>query len=216
MTRVKVFIDYQNVYHSARRSFGLWNDHPIAGHVRPLRLGVLLKQLGDTHDPNRELIEVRVYRGEPTNKSHPTLQAAFQRQVAGWRTREPSLVTTTRPLRYNATRRDSSGRAVEWDAGEEKGIDVLIALDMALGAERDEYDVAILCSGDTDLVPAIDSVIESGKWVENAVWQPDNGYGRPLRSTKANIWRHFLGSTQYGWVHDPTDYTVDQGDRTAL
>lgn len=215
-TRVKVFIDYQNVYHCAREAFGMKNNHPIDGHVRPLRLGLLLKQLGESVDPDRELKQVRVYRGEPTNKSHPTLQGAFQRQVAAWRTREPYLATTTRPMRYNPTKWDHTGRETAWDSGEEKGIDVLLALDMALGAVKDEYDVAVLCSGDTDLEPAIDAVVAEGKKVENAVWRPTGGWARPLKATKVNIWRHYLSETHYDWVADQTDYTVDQGDTNEL
>jgi uncharacterized LabA/DUF88 family protein len=213
---VKVFIDYQNVYHGARDAFGLKSLPPMAGHVRPLRLGLLLKHLGITLDPERELTEVRVYRGEPTTRSHPRLQGAFQRQVAGWRTRAPFLVTTTRPMRYNPTSWDGRGRASAWDNGEEKGIDVLIALDMALGAVGDEYDVAILCSGDTDLEPAIDAVFGAGKRVENAVWRPEGGFARPLKARRTRLWCHYLTREHYEWVHDPTDYSVDQGDRSAL
>lgn len=48
MTRVAVFIDYQNVYHGAREVFGNPStDPPTMGHVNPLRLGLLLTQLGE-------------------------------------------------------------------------------------------------------------------------------------------------------------------------
>lgn len=40
----------------------------------------------------------------------------------------------------------------------EKGIDVKIATDIIVGAIDDQYDIAILISSDTDLVPAIDWV----------------------------------------------------------
>ncbi len=87
MTRVSVFIDYQNVYHCAREAFGdPLTDPPTFGHVRPHRLGLLLKQLGEKVDPARELVAVTVYRGKPGTKSHPRLQSAFARQVAAWMT----------------------------------------------------------------------------------------------------------------------------------
>lgn len=214
-TRVKVFIDYQNVYHRARGAFDLGDAHPIAGHVRPLRLGLRVKQLGEANDPDRELREVRIYRGEPTGKSHPLVQSAFQRQTAAWREREPMLKVVTRPLRYDAVRW-TLGRPVEWDGGHEKGIDVLLALDVVLGAIRDEYDVAVICSGDTDLEPAIDEVVTAGKVVENAVWRGDGAYGRPLKARARRIWVHYLDRTQYDWLHDPTDYTVERGDTGSL
>jgi len=216
MTRVKVFIDYQNVYHGARDEFGLKQAHPIQGHVRPLRFGLLLKQMGEEVDPSRELIEVRVYRGEPTVRSHETLQSSFQRQVEGWKRRAPMLNVNTRPLRYNPTAWDSWGRPTEWDKGHEKGIDVLLALDVALGAERDEYDVAIICSADTDLVPAIDAAVERGKKVENAIWRAEGGYAPALKATHRVIWKHYLDERHYGMVHDPTDYTLELGDPAGL
>ncbi len=150
-----MFVDYQNVYHGARNAFCDEDAHPITGHIRPLRLGVLLKQLAEPFDAARELSQVHLFRGEPTTQSHPLLQAAFQKQVAAWRVHEPVLKATTRPMRYNATAWDHTGRPVAWDHGREKGIDVLLALAMVLGAVNDEYDVAVVVSGDTDLVPAI-------------------------------------------------------------
>jgi uncharacterized LabA/DUF88 family protein len=207
VTRVKVFIDYQNVYHGARGAFGQKDDHPNVGHVRPWGLGVLLRQLGEAVDPARTLEQVAIYRGEPTTRSHPLLQAAFQKQVAAWSSLAPKLDVTTRPLRYNATRWDHSGKPIEWDKGEEKGIDVLLALGLVLGAIRDEYDVAVVVSGDTDLVPAIDATLDVGKRVENAVWQPDHEHARPLRATGSRrIWCHRLTRKHFEWVSDPTDY----------
>lgn len=48
------------------------------------------------------------------------------------------------------------GRII-YDSGKirEKGVDVKIAVDLAVGAFEDIYDVAILISSDTDLIPAI-------------------------------------------------------------
>lgn len=37
----------------------------------------------------------------------------------------------------------------------EKGVDVKLALDVAIGAADDLYDTAIIISSDTDLVPAV-------------------------------------------------------------
>ncbi len=65
-TRVVVFIDYQNVYHSARELFGgPGRAHPSIGNVDPLKYGQMLCDLGKAKDPNRALQSVRVYRGRP-------------------------------------------------------------------------------------------------------------------------------------------------------
>lgn len=207
MTRVRVFVDYQNVYHRARGTFELEHEHPIVGHVRPSRLGALLNLLGKESDPRRTLDRVCLFRGEPGQQAHPAVLSSFQRQVAIWRT-DPLLDVTTRPLRYPVTAW-SNGRPTAWGTPEEKGIDVLLALAMVMGAIHDEYDVAVLMSSDTDLIPAIDQVITIGKRVENAVWWPDHGAGRQLRATAPHrIWCHRLGRAQFEQVRDETDYTT--------
>ena len=57
---------------------------------------------------------------------------------------------------------------IMYDAGRprEKGTDVAIALDMALGAVQDSFDIGILISSDTDLVPALRVVRQNGKRAE--------------------------------------------------
>ena len=48
----------------------------------------------------------------------------------------------------------------------EKGVDVKMAVDLLVGAYENIYDVAILISSDTDLIPAIQKVKHLGKEVE--------------------------------------------------
>lgn len=47
----------------------------------------------------------------------------------------------------------------------EKAVDVMIAIDMVVMAERDEYDTAYLLSADGDLTPAVEAVRASGRRV---------------------------------------------------
>lgn len=51
----------------------------------------------------------------------------------------------------------------------EKGVDVQMATHLVAMAYRDEYDVAILASGDGDLAPAVREVRRLGRTVENAM-----------------------------------------------
>ena len=142
----------------------------------------------------RELWAVRVYRGEPSPKHSPAGQAACQRQVAAWSAL--GLVTpVVRPLRYYP---DGTVR--------EKGIDVLIALDIAEGAANDEYDVAVLVSADSDLTPALERAMRHGKRVEVAGWRSPSFEPR-LRVPGRAIWCHWLDESSYRQLHDPTDYT---------
>lgn len=208
MTRVAVFLDYQNAYHGAREAFGdPSRDAPTMGHVNPQRLGLLLKQLGEDFDPNRELTAVTVYRGEPGARSHPKLQSAFARQVSVWRS-QPLVTVKTRPLRYQPIEW-SMNKPIKWRA-EEKGIDVLMALDIALGARDDLYDAAIVVSGDTDLIPALEYALGVGKRIETAMWWDREYRHRQLKlpGSQRRLWNHRLDRQRFEYVRDGTDYTI--------
>ena len=58
------------------------------------------------------------------------------------------------------------GRIVYDNKIREKGVDVQIAIDLVIGAVENNYDVAIIVSSDTDLIPAIKYVRSKGKRVE--------------------------------------------------
>ena len=196
--RVAVFIDYQNVYRSARRTFGLDHGPHWEGQVHPQRLGLVLKGVGDD---SRELVAVRVYRGMPSSRHDSRGYGAASRQIAAWRS-QASTTVIVRPLRYP--------RSYPSDPPQEKGIDVCIALDYVMMALHDEYDVGVLFSADTDLIPALEVVArERGpSSCEVAAWKAADGPARRLRIKSANIWCHLLTLSRYKHVHDPTDYNV--------
>ena len=179
MSRVAVFIDYQNAYHGARRAFGdPRSDPPSFGHIDPGALARLLVGLGHIVDPDRELGATNVYRGEPGLRSHLKLRAAFARQTRRWRA-DPSLTVKMTALRYRRVEHPG-GRT--WRA-EEKGIDVLLAVDVVRGAYLDEFDTAVVASADTDLLPALEEALRAGKRVETASWSgPDTGFTGSTRT----------------------------------
>jgi len=75
----------------------------------------------------------------------------------------------------------SCGKDIEHTTHVQKGVDTRIAVDMVGLALLDTYDVAILVSGDADLVEAVNFVKEhTRKYVENAfvMWQ---GWAKNLR-----------------------------------
>ena len=167
-TRVVVLIDYQNVYHSARALFGgSGSPHPSIGNVHPLELGELLCNLGSKIDPERVLTGVRVYRGQPVHGSgHEKVCKAFNRQTALWHN-TLGVNVFTRPLRYFPAVNEVGEHYLR---GEEKGVDVMMALDIALGATNNSYDVAVVATADTDILPAIEHAINVRKRVETSSW----------------------------------------------
>jgi len=217
MTRVTVFIDYQNAYMRARATFGGPRKDPYTfGQIYPRRLAILLRAKGAQVDQARQLAQVRVYRGEPDGQRSPIGQAACQRQVSLW-AGQARVIPCIRPLQYRATSRNRAGKPTRWEA-REKGIDVLLAVDMVKGAMRDDYDVAVLVSEDSDLLPAVEAVVEVGKRVEVVAWRPDKGWGPRLRLPKLNLWCHWLDRADFDRVRDDTDYArpARRASRTEL
>lgn len=55
-----------------------------------------------------------------------------------------------------------------FERGRQKGVDVLLAVDMIKYAHNNSYDTAVVVSGDSDLVSAVELVKSMGKHVEIA------------------------------------------------
>ncbi len=197
--RVVVFLDYQNVYRGARDSFHQWDDPPQEGQIDPVPLSELLVARSPF---DRELTEVRIYRGRPDSLRDPMGYGANLRQGVAWE-RDPRVTVITRTLRYPPA----------WPAekAQEKGIDVALAVDAVAMAVRGGYEVAIVMSTDTDLKPALEAIANLGgdpfPRCEVAAWSSPAGHSRRLSIAGARLWCHWLEEDDYRQVADPTDYT---------
>lgn len=195
--RVVVFLDYQNVYRRARDAF----TGPLASHwdgqIDPLRLGNLIAR----RMPDRELHQVRVYRGRPSSNKDPKGYGACMRQCARWR-KNQRVHVFTRSLRYP--------RAYPAQPEQEKGVDVQLAVDYVAMAMRREYDVGVLMSEDTDLRPALEVAanLTADVVCEVATWmRPSVNWRRGFRIHGGQLWCHYLSEADYRTAADPTDYT---------
>ena len=54
----------------------------------------------------------------------------------------------------------------------EKAVDVMLAVDMVVMAERDEFDTAYLLSADGDFTPAVEAIRRHGKQVFAVAGRP--------------------------------------------
>lgn len=186
----------------ARKAFNLRARGHLDGQILPGPLGVLLCDRGRRIDPSRSLESVTLFRGEPSPAHSPKGLAACQRQVRRW-TRQAGVRVVTRPLKYYpSVSRD--GRTT-YEA-REKGIDVLIALAMVTGALKDAFDVGILFSADSDLIPALEQVRDAGKVIEVASWRSPTTFSPRLNTPGRRLWCHWLDERDYSHIRDDTDY----------
>lgn len=198
LDRLAVFIDYQNAYMGARQAFGTGQGDPhIVGQFNPLELARLIARRHPNYSGAnlRQLVQVSIYRGLPSGSRSPTGYAAARRQVSRWQSygagESVRLDVQTRPLDYRM------------EKPREKGIDVLLALDLAFGATNREFDVVVLFSGDSDLLPALERADAGGVACESASWQ---GGGRRLPQKSFLKCEHQLTQLDYTQVQDPVDY----------
>ena len=89
-----------------------------------------------------------------------------------WKRERESAIENAGPIRFRRSghiRFDPLTGAL----GEEKTTDVNLALDMLL--LKDNYDLAVIVSGDQDFVPAVRAAQDAGKTVVNVVFLDDQG-----------------------------------------
>lgn len=199
--RVVVYLDWQNVYMRARESFHDRHDPHFKGQVNPLDLADELASRGK--DSDRELIEVRIYRGVPDQAMDAKGYAAARRQMSKW-TRNVRVTLLTRTLRYPEDRPDCE------DSPREKGVDVALAVDLVtMAGTAGIFDTAIVMSSDQDLAPAVDYVRDNGhrnhNRIEVAAWRGPHGR-RPNRITADRVYCHWLDQQTYWGLQDDTDY----------
>ena len=192
--RAMVFMDYQNVHFSALEAFHPKKTHRSVGHVDPMRVAqaiVAARQRPST------LVGVRVYRGRPLPDYQPKAAEANDRQADSW-VRDPLVTVVRRQLRYPR----------DWpkSPAQEKGIDVALAVDFVRLAIEGAYDIGILFSCDTDLMPALETVaLLPAADVEVAAWKRGN---RLRFSGSALPWCHVLSQATYEGCRDHRDYTL--------
>lgn len=170
-----IVIDYQNIHLTGH---GLWCPEGEAPHhclIHPLHYANqvlqrrnLIRRLVAERDgqdfEDATLAKVYSFRGLPSNEHDPMAYRRSQAQKAEW-TRDPRSEVIYRPLKYY---KKPGGRMEV----KEKGIDVLVALELVKSAAtRKGSDVIILAAHDTDQEPALQLVYQLvGKYVETAGW----------------------------------------------
>lgn len=202
-----VIIDYQNIHLTAHELFAPNGTPKHETLVHPLHFAnqvvgernnraIAAGQAGKQAPPCVQLTGVHVFRGMPSNNRNPTAYRRSMSQRSEW-TRDRRVEVTYRTLRYL------------WDYGtqeyvpSEKGIDVMLALDVVRAVREHTADVVILATHDTDLEPALDEAMTgAGCLIETAGWDR----ARQLRTATWH-WHTVLRGESFVRARDRKDYT---------
>lgn len=117
----------------------------------------------------------------------PPIQSHNPARYARWRKFE-EMVRGTERVQLKLGRLEG-GR----DRVYEKGVDILVALELLRGAYKDEYDVGIIVAGDGDYADVAAAVREAGKTVVNAFFRDKKSH----ELAKASNW--FIDLSNIVW-----------------
>jgi len=159
--RTVAFIDGQNLFHSAREAFGYTFPNY---DVRALSQAICAAKGWD-------LIQVRFYTGVPDASDDPFWNYFWTNKLA--MLGRQGVHIFSRGLRYrNRTIKLPDGTLHTFLVGEEKGVDVRLALDVIRMAHRKDYDVALIFSQDQDLSEVAEEIRtiarEQDRWIKVA------------------------------------------------
>jgi len=139
--RTIVFFDGQNLYHGAKEA---WRPQPAVGYSTYSWPSYDVEKLAATlvsATPGRTLTQIRFYTGVPDPKLGPTEH--FWHSF--W----------SRKLRYLKNRGVIIYKGRINASGQEKGVDVSLAIDLVKLTYEQQYEVAIIVSQDWDFGPAV-------------------------------------------------------------
>lgn len=165
LPRAIAFFDGQNLFHCAKAAFG----HRFPNYDPPV-LAKAICQLKGWHCE-----QVRFYTGVPDASDNAFWNHFWV--AKGAQMGREGVEVYTRSLRYrNKEVKLPDGRTYSFLDGDEKGIDVRIALDVIRLAHQDAYDVALLFCRDQDLSEVADEIRliahERNRWIKIASAYP--------------------------------------------
>ena len=151
---------------------------------------------------------INFYTGVPDAADDPRWNRFWNNKLAAMGRQGISIFT--RQLKYrNKTVRLPDGTTYSFLHGEEKGIDVRLALDVIGKAVQAEYDVAFLFSQDQDLSEVADEIRpiarQQDRWVKIACAYPFSPAASNRRGINGTDWIK-IDRTTYDLCLDPKDY----------
>jgi uncharacterized LabA/DUF88 family protein len=196
--RAVIFVDGQNLFYAARNAFG----HTFPNYdVAALAAAVCQKQ-------NWNLTQVRFYTGIPDATDDARWNHFWTAKLA--QMGRQGIHVFSRALRYrNQTVNLPDGQSHTFLVGQEKGVDVRLALDIVSLAYQNAYDVALIFSQDQDLSEVADEIKEvarqQDRWIKTACAFPSSPASSNRRGINGTDWIKIDRAT-YDACLDPRDY----------
>ncbi len=197
--RVAVFLDYENVHRTGHGQYAGVGQQRYETVVDPL--AVAERIIAKRRRPS-ELTDIWVFRGRPVPEYQPRPASANDIQAKTWGA-DARVHMVRRDLKY------------DWNddgtfTAREKGVDVALAVGLTEGALDHAFDVGVVFSGDTDLLPALELVfrrklinLEIAAWSgQKPLWFPEMLRERPPRHLP---YCHFLDEADFLTCRDYSD-----------
>ncbi len=179
--RAVVFVDGQNLFHAAREAFGYtYPNYDVLALANELCAAKGWTVAG-----------VRFYTGIPDATDNAFWNHFWTHKLAVMG--RQGVVVFSRSLRYrNRTVTLPDGTQHTFLTGEEKGIDVRIALDVISLAHSRAYDVALVLSQDQDLSEVAEEIRtitrEQHRWIKIASAYPQSPTSPNRRGINKTDW----------------------------
>jgi uncharacterized LabA/DUF88 family protein len=196
--RAIAFVDGQNLFYAARNAFGY--DYPNYD-IAKLAGAICNKQ-------KWSLTRVCFYTGLPDTSDDPFWNHFWTAKLAQMGRQKVRVFSS--PLRYrNQTVRLPAGQTHTFLVGQEKGVDVRLALDIVGAAYQGEFDVALVFSQDQDLSEVADELRLIGqkqnRWLKMVSVFPQSPASPNRRGINKSDWIKIDRAT-YDACLDKRDY----------
>jgi len=201
--RTIAYFDGQNLFYAAKYAFGYtWPNYD------PLKLAQAVCQA-----QGWQLVKTHFYTGLPSPQDDPFWNHFWTAKLA--QLGRAGVQTFSRHLKYrNQTVQLPGGGSTTVLVGNEKGIDVRLALDVVAAARDNACDVALIFSQDQDLAEVADEVraisIQQNGWIKLACAFPTSPTYSNTRGINKTHWLRFDRAT-YDACLDPRDYRPKGG-----
>ena len=164
--RIAIFVDGGNFYHLAVKKLGiselnfdfekfvlfLAQENKIVEKWKRYYVGTVREKEGDKHSKESMSRQTRFFALLKKDN--------WQLRTNKLKTRIEKITVDPRMQNYEKLKSINISEIV-YERKREKGIDVMLATDLIVGAVEDVYDMAIVVSSDADLLPAIEWVRKS-------------------------------------------------------